>query len=165
MVKGSFLFLITKSKNVIATSPIATLSYKPSIINKMTFNAAQLTAFWTLPDQMGLSARTHTQMALEGLVKPAHFKDFSEKSDLDALGKLLLKPAKVRHGAAGNLREVESYAIPAKSQIRIDGAHKMVLYYILVGRPMEAADMMWPVINSLTAMVAYLRPLFFRASC
>jgi len=44
MVRVCF-FSITKSKNVIATSPIATLSYKPSIINTMPFNAAQLTAF------------------------------------------------------------------------------------------------------------------------
>ena len=82
------------------------------------------------------------------LLHSADFDDFSEKSDLNALVKLLVKPAKVPHGAAGNLREVESYAIPAKSQIRIDGARKMVLYYILVGRPMEAADMMWPVIKN-----------------
>ncbi len=113
-----------------------------SIINTMPFDAAQLTAFWTSPDQMGLSARTRTQIVVEGLVTPADFEDFSEKKDLEALVKLLLKPAKVPRGAAGNLREVESYAIPAKSQIRIDGAQKMVLYYILVGRPMEAANMM-----------------------
>jgi len=94
---------------------------------------------------MGLLARTCVQMDTEGLAKPANFEDFSEKSDLDALVKLLLKPAKVPDGARGNLREVESYVIPAKSQIRIDGARKMVLYYILVGRPMEAAGMMWLV--------------------
>jgi hypothetical protein len=111
MVKSLF-FSITKSKNIIATSPIATLSYKPSIINKLPFNANQLTAFWTLPDQMGLSARTRTQMVLEELVTPADFEDFSERSDLDALVRLLLKPAKVPRGAAGNLWEVESYAIP-----------------------------------------------------
>jgi len=81
-------------------------------------------------------------MDTEGLATPADFEDLSEKSDLDALVKLLLKPAKVPGGACGGLWEVESYAIPAKSQIRIDGARKMVLYYILVGRPMEAADMM-----------------------
>ena len=147
MVKGSFLF-DHNMKNVIATSPIATLSYKPSIINKMPFDAAQLTAFWTSPDQMGLSARTCTQMASKGLVTPANFEDFSERSDLDALVKLLLKPAKVPRGAADNLREVKSYAIPAKSPIRIDGARKMVLYYTLVGCPMGAADMMWPVIKN-----------------
>ena len=107
--------LITKSKNIIAASPIATLSYKPSIINTMPFDAAQLTAFWTSPDQMGLLARTRMQMDREGLVTPADFKDFSEKSDLNALVKLLLKPAKVPGVARGGLREVESYAIPAKS--------------------------------------------------
>ena len=88
--EGFIFFPITKSKNVFATSPIATLSYKPSIINIMPFNTAQLTAFWTSPDQMGLSARTRTQMALEGLATPANFEDFSERSDLDALVKLLL---------------------------------------------------------------------------
>ena len=114
----------------------------------MPFDTAQLTAVWTSPDQMGLLACTRMQMALEGLVTPANFEDFSEKLDLDALVKHLLKPAKFPGGACGGLREVESYAIPAKSQIRIDGAHKMVLYYILVGRPMEATDMMWPVIKN-----------------
>jgi len=97
---------------------------------------------------MGLSARTRTQMDMEGLATPADFQDFSEKLDLNALVKLLLNPAKVPGGARGGLREVESYAIPAKSQIRITGARKMVLYYILVGRPMEATDMMWPVIET-----------------
>ncbi len=112
----------------------------------MPFTAAQLTAFWTNPAQMGLSARTRTQMALEGLTTPDDFEDFAEKSDLDAMIKLLLKPAKVAHGAAGILQEVASYVIPAKSQIRLDGARKIVLYYKLVGRAVEPADMMWPVV-------------------
>ncbi len=114
----------------------------------MPFDTTQLTAFWTSPDQMGLSACTCTQMDTEGLATPADLEDFSEKSDIDALVKLLLKPANVPDGAHGSLWEVESYAIPAKSQIWMDGARKMVLYYILVGRPMEAADMMWPVIKN-----------------
>ena len=97
----------------------------------MVLSAAQLTAFWTGPNQMGLSGRTRRQMASEGLVVPgADFEDFSKKDDLDALFKLLLKPAKVDTGtpAAPILTEVASYVIPAKSQIRIDGARKMVLY-------------------------------------
>ena len=81
---------------------------------------------------------------------PADFEDFSKKDDLDALFKLLLKPAKVDTGtpAAPILTEVASYVIPAKSQIRIDGARKMVLYYILVGRTLEADDLLWPVIKN-----------------
>ncbi len=87
-------------------------------------------------------------MALEGLVVPDDFADFAEKEDLESLFKLLLKPAKIAHGAHGALREIASYAIPAKSQIRLDGARKAVLYYNLVGRPLEPADMGWPVIKN-----------------
>ena len=79
---------------------------------------------------------------------PADSEDFAEKSDLDALFKLMLKPAKVPHGAAGALQEVASYAIPAKLHIRINDAHKMVLYYLLVGCTMETANLMWPVIKN-----------------
>jgi hypothetical protein len=114
----------------------------------MPFTAAQLTAFWKNLAQIGIPARTCTQMALEGLVVPANFEDFNEKLDLDALFKLILKPAKVPHGVAGALQEVASYVIPAKLQIWIDGARKMVLYYLLVGRTMEPADLMWPVIKN-----------------
>ena len=112
----------------------------------MPFTAAELTAFWTTPDQMGIADCTHQQMATEGLVVPANFEDFSKKSDLDALFKLLLKPAKVVSGQF--LKEAASYTIPAKLQIRIDGARKMVLYYILVGRTLEANDLLWPVIKN-----------------
>ena len=77
---------------------------------------------------------------------PANFEDFSKKSDLDALFKLLLKPAKVVSGLL--LKEVASYVIPVKSQIRIDGACNMVLYYILVGRTLEANNLLWPVIKN-----------------
>jgi hypothetical protein len=87
-------------------------------------------------------------MALEGLVIPADFEDFSEKEDLEALMKLLMKPPKVPHGMHGALRKVASYLVSAKSQIWIDGARMLVLYYILVGRPLEPADMQWTVIKN-----------------
>ena len=97
---------------------------------------------------MGIPAWTRTQMVLEGLVGPANFEDFEEKLHLDALIKLMLKPAKVPHGAAGALQEVASYVIPAKLQIWIDGAPKLVLYYLLVGCTMEPANLMCPVIKN-----------------
>jgi len=81
-------------------------------------------------------------------VIPADFEDFSEKEDLEALFKLMMKPPKIPHGAHGVLREVASYVIPAKLQIRIDGARKLVLYYNLVGRTLEPADMQWPIIKN-----------------
>ena len=114
----------------------------------MPFTAADLDAFWTDPAQMGIPARTRAQMALEGLVIPADFEDFSEKEDLEALIKLLLKPPKVPHGMHGVLREVASYLVSAKSQIRIDGARMLVLYYNKVNRTLEPADMQWPVIKN-----------------
>jgi len=136
---------ITKSQNV--SFPIYNPPTNPTIPT-MPFTAVQLTAFWTSAAQMGIPAQTRTQLALEGLVGPANFEDFAENLDLNALFKLMLKPAKVPHGASGALQEVVSYAIPAKLQIRIDGARKMVLYYLLVVRTMEPADLMWPVIQN-----------------
>ena len=81
----------------------------------MPFTAAQLTAFWTSQDQMGLIARTCTQMAAEGLSIPADFEDFAEKKNLEALFKLILKLVKVPHGPAaqGLLQEIASFIIPA----------------------------------------------------
>ena len=100
---------------------------------------------------MGLIACTCTQMAAEDLTIPADFEDFSEKEDLEALFKLLLKLAKVPHSPAaqGLLREVASFIIPAKSMIHIDGARKAVNYYKLVGRAIEPKDLFWPVIKKL----------------
>ncbi len=79
----------------------------------MPFDAAQLTAFWIDPDQMGISDRTHQQMATEGLETPNNFEDFAEKSDLATPFKLLLKPAKVPVGpvVAGLLQEVAAFII------------------------------------------------------
>jgi hypothetical protein len=87
-------------------------------------------------------------MGLEGLTVPADFGDFPEKEDLEALFKILMKPAKIPNGIHGALLEIASYVIPAKSQIRIDGARLLVLYYNLVGRPLEPDDRLWPVIKN-----------------
>jgi hypothetical protein len=102
---------------------------------------------------MGLIFHTCTQMAAEGLSVPADFEDFAEKEDLEALFKLLLKPAKIAHGhAAQSLqREVASFIfiILAKSMICLDGAIKAVNYYKLVVRAIEPEDLFWPVIKNL----------------
>ena len=96
----------------------------------MPLTAAQLTAFWIDPDQMGLSARTRKQMAAKGLTTPDDFEDFPEKGDLEGLFKLLLKPAKEMSGAGptATLKEVAAYVIPAKTQIRLQGVRKVVAY-------------------------------------
>ncbi len=60
----------------------------------MPFTIAQLTAFWTSPAQMGLTAHTCVQMAAEGSATPDNFEDFPEKDDHEGLFKQLVKPAK-----------------------------------------------------------------------
>ena len=74
----------------------------------MPLDAAQLTAFWTGNNQMGLSDCTCAKMVEEGLTLPEDFADFSKKENLDALYRTLLKPAKTTVGAGVNarLREV-----------------------------------------------------------
>ena len=116
----------------------------------MPLTAAQLTAFWTDPDQMGLTNRTRRQMAAEGLTTPDDFEDFPEKGDLEGLFKLLLKPAKEISGAGptATLKEVAAYVIPAKTQIRLQGVRKVVAYYEKVGRAITASDVMWPVVRN-----------------
>jgi hypothetical protein len=112
----------------------------------MPFSAAQLTAFWTSNAQMGLTARTCTKMATEGLTTPADSEDYAEEADLELLFKTLLKPAKVTVGA--RLQEVVQYKIPAKLMIHLHGVRKIVKYYGMVGQDIEAVDLSWNVIKS-----------------
>ena len=116
----------------------------------MPLTAAQLTAFWTNPAQMGLSARTRTQIAAEGLVTPDDFEDFNNEADLDGLFKLLLKPPKVMVGIGIHavLTEVAAYVIPAKTMIRLHGVRLIMAYYRMAGRAVEADDLLWPVVKS-----------------
>ncbi len=93
----------------------------------MLFTIAQLTAFWKSPAQMGLTARTHIQMAAEGLATPDDFEDFPEKEDLKGMFRQLLKPAKTPGlGADALLQEVETFVIPAKSMICLQGVRIIV---------------------------------------
>ena len=116
----------------------------------MPLSAAEAIAFWTDLAQMGLPDRTRLKLAAEGLTTPTDFIDFPEKEDLDALVLKCLKPAKIAGGAAVNaqLREVLQYAIPAKSEVRLNCARLITKYYASVGRVVEAGDMFWPVLKN-----------------
>ena len=98
---------------------------------------------------MALPDRTRLKLAAEGLTTPTDFIDFPEKEDLEALVLKCLKPAKI----AGNLvnaplREVLQYAIPARSEVRLNCARLIIKYYSSVGRVVEADDMFWPVLKN-----------------
>ena len=98
----------------------------------MVFTAAQLTDFFQGAGYLGLSARTATALAAEGIVTPADLTEF-DKDGLDAIFCNLCKPARARQGGgagrgggghgggAAMLVEVEPYVLPAKSQMRIYG--------------------------------------------
>ena len=106
----------------------------------MPLNADQLTAFWTDYNQMGLSNCTPAKMETEGLTLPEDFADFSKKEDLSALYRTLVKPAKTTVGASVNawLREVAQCEILTRLQIRLHVAQKMMAYYTMIGRLVEA---------------------------
>ena len=88
----------------------------------MPFTVAQLTAFWTSPAQMGLTACMRVHMAAEGLTTPDDFEDFPDKDDLESLFKQILKPPKAPGLGANALpQEIATFVIPAKSMIACMG--------------------------------------------
>ena len=66
----------------------------------MVFTAAQLTAFFTTADYLGLSARTAAALAAEGITDPADLAEF-DKEGLDAIFRNLRKPPRALQGGAG----------------------------------------------------------------
>jgi len=60
-----------------------------------------------------------------------------------------MKSAKIPGvGANAPLQEVASFVIPAKLMICLQGVHKIVLYYKLVGCTIEPGDLLWPVVKN-----------------
>ena len=115
----------------------------------MPFTVAQLSAFWKSPAKMGLTARTHVQMAAEGLTTPDDFEDFPKKDNLEGLFKKLLKPAKIPGVGANALpQEIATFVIPAKLMIRLHGVRIIVLYYKMVGRTIEPGDLLWSAVKN-----------------
>jgi hypothetical protein len=74
------------------------------------FNAAALTLFFEDANNIGLSHRTHLQLAVEGITEPDDFKEFYDNG-MTAIFTNLLKPPKVpalgaAARAAGTLQEI-----------------------------------------------------------
>ena len=118
----------------------------------MVFTAAQLTVFWTSNIAMGLSARTRSQLELEGIETPDDLVEFNEKC-LEKIFKNMANPAKVpltgaANIAAGKLKEVVAYLMSGKSKMRIEGAMKIAKFYKTIGRPLDPDNMSWIVIKN-----------------
>ena len=122
----------------------------------MVFTAAQLTAFFTAADYLGLSARTATAFAAEGIATPADLAEFN-KEGLDAIFRNLRKPPRAiqggpgrgaaGRGGGGHLVDVEPYIVPAKSQMRIIASALAVKYYDATARELTPANMAWTVVQ------------------
>ena len=120
----------------------------------MVFNAAQLDAFFTSANYLGLSARTAGAFAAEGIVTPEDLGEF-DKDGLDAIFRNLRKPPRALQGGAGRgggrggggLQDVEPFIVPAKSQMRISASALAVKYYDATGRELTPENMEWAVVQ------------------
>lgn len=120
----------------------------------MVFTAAQLTAFFTTADYLGLSARTAAALAAEGITDPADLAEF-DKEGLDAIFRNLRKPPRALQGGAGRgaagggrgLVDVEPFIVPAKSQMRIYASALAVKYYVATARDLDPSNMKWVVVQ------------------
>ena len=114
------------------------------------FDAAALTVFFENAGSMGLSNQTRLQLAHEGIADPEDFK--KDEDGLNAIFSNLYKPPKIPATgaaaiAAGRLRAIQAYEVSAKSKMRLKGAMLIAKFYDDVGRPLDPANMAWPVIK------------------
>ena len=108
----------------------------------MELTAAQTTAFFESPDQMGIPHTAMVQMQQEGIQLVADLAGF-EKQFLQQLGDNLRKPGgrvpdPDRNAALGATIPMPSFAHGAKSQKRLTVAYDLVRFYQTVGRDLTA---------------------------
>ena len=116
----------------------------------MPFTAAKIVTFFTDAANMGLTPRTATAFAAEGIATPADLAEF-DKNGRESIFRNLRKPSKVLRagaaGARGELQEVMAYELSAKSQIRLTIAAKAARFYEDTGRELDPDNMLWSVIK------------------
>ena len=113
----------------------------------MVLSAAQTTAFFESPDQMGIPHSTMVQMQLEGIQSVADIADF-EKDFLLKLADNLRKPGgripdPDPNAPAGATIPTPAFTYGAKSQKRLTAACDLIRYYQTVGRDLTAANIQW----------------------
>ncbi len=98
---------------------------------------------------MGLSHRTHLQLAVEGITEPKDFKEFNNNGMKAIFTNLLQSPKVPALGvaarAAGTLQEIQAYEVSVKSKMRLNGAMLIAKFYNNVGCPLDPDNMSWPV--------------------
>ena len=118
----------------------------------MVLAAAQTTAFFERPDQMGIPHATMVQMQLEGIQSIADLTDF-EKDSLLQLANNLRKPGgripdPAPKAPAGATIPMPAFTYGTKSQKRLTVACELIRYYQIVGRDLTAANIQWNQVMS-----------------
>lgn len=123
----------------------------------MVLTNAQVTSFFTAPDQMGLDARTRVHLQSEGIINVEDLAEFSDDDNWKQVLENCRKPPKVLD-ANGVLVEQEAFHIGAKSLHRLKVAAIAVEYYLATDRPLTAAGLQWetPLKNFETQWKAIL---------
>ena len=104
----------------------------------MVLTAAQTTAFFEIPDQMGIPHATMVQMQQEGIQWVADLADF-EKQSLQQLADNLRKPGERiadpdPNAPLGATIPTPAFTYGAKSQKRLTVACDLIRFYQTVGR-------------------------------
>ena len=118
----------------------------------MVLPAAQTTAFFERPDQMGIPHATMVQMQFEGIQSIADLADF-EKDSLQQLADNLRKPGgriadPDPNAPAGATIPTPAFTYGAKTQKRLTVACDLIRYYQTVGRDLTAANIQWNQVMS-----------------
>ena len=118
----------------------------------MVLTAAQTTAFFESPNQMGIPYATMVQMQQEGIQAVSDLADF-EKQSLQQLADNLRKPGgRIPHpnpnAALGATIPMRAFTYGAKSQKRLTVACDLVRFYQTVGRDLTAANIQWNQVMS-----------------
>ena len=118
----------------------------------MALTAAQTTAFFENPDQMGIPHTTMVQMQQEGIQSVADLADF-EKQSLQQLADNLRKPGgriadPDPNAQLGATIPMPAFTYGAKSQKRLTVACDLIRFYQTVGRDLTAANIQWNQVMS-----------------
>ena len=121
----------------------------------MVFTANQTTAFFTSAAQMGIPARTRTQLEEEGITNVEDLIEFDEAA-LKQIAENLCRPngrepapnaGQPGGPPAGAEVPIQPFVFGAKSYMRLVVASDMVRYYDTVGRTLSAGNMQWTPIG------------------
>ena len=110
----------------------------------MVLTAAQTTAFFENPDQIGIPHKTMVQMQQEGIQAVSDLADF-EKQSLQQLADNLRKPGERipdpnPNAAPGATIPTPAFIYGSRSQKRLTVACDLVRFYQTVGRDLSAAS-------------------------